>query len=63
MWNIPVIGKATEGYHHKWAQWVMRSYDPCISCATHMVVVNNGKVIEERTIRPEAPYVPLEVPP
>jgi coenzyme F420 hydrogenase subunit alpha len=48
MWNIPVIGKATEGYHHKWAQWVMRSYDPCISCATHVIVMSEGRVVEER---------------
>lgn len=52
MWNIPVIGLATEGFHYKWAQWVMRSYDPCISCATHMLVVNEGRVIEERWLRP-----------
>jgi coenzyme F420 hydrogenase subunit alpha len=51
-WNIPVIGKATEGFHYKWAQWVMRSYDPCISCATHMLVINDGKIIEERWMRP-----------
>jgi coenzyme F420 hydrogenase subunit alpha len=51
-WNTPVIGKATEGFHHKWAQWVMRSYDPCISCATHIIVLNEGKVIEERWVRP-----------
>lgn len=52
MWNIPVIGLATEGFHYKWAQWVMRSYDPCISCATHMLVINEGRVIEERWLRP-----------
>lgn len=56
MWNIPVIGKAVEGFHHKWAMWVMRSYDPCISCATHMIVLRDGKVIESRTIRPGDPY-------
>jgi coenzyme F420 hydrogenase subunit alpha len=50
MWNIPVIGKATEGFHYNWAQWVMRSYDPCISCATHMVVMNEGRIVEERYI-------------
>jgi coenzyme F420 hydrogenase subunit alpha len=60
MWSIPVIGKATEGFHHKWAQWVMRSYDPCISCATHMIVMNEGKVIEERMIKPFDVYLPLE---
>ncbi len=48
MWSIPVMGKATEGYHYKWAQWVMRSYDPCISCATHVIVLNKGNILEER---------------
>lgn len=52
MWSIPAIGKSTEGFHYRWAQWVMRSYDPCISCATHMLVVNDGKIIEERWVRP-----------
>jgi coenzyme F420 hydrogenase subunit alpha len=55
-WNIPVIGKATEGFHHRWAQWVMRSYDPCISCATHVIVVRDGEVLERRTIRPAGAY-------
>lgn len=60
MWSIPVIGKATEGFHYKWAQWVMRSYDPCISCATHMIVMNDGKVIEEKMLKPSEIYLPLE---
>lgn len=46
MWSIPAIGRATEGYHHKWAQWVMRSYDPCISCATHYIIVQDGHVVD-----------------
>ena len=56
MWNIPVIGKATEGFHHKWAQWVMRAYDPCISCATHVIVMHEGEVIEQRNIEPAGAY-------
>lgn len=56
MWNIPVIGRATEGFHHQWAQWVMRSYDPCISCATHVIVMHEGEVIERRTIEPAGGY-------
>lgn len=50
MWNIATIGKSTEGFHYKWAQWVMRSYDPCISCATHMIVMREGRIIEERFV-------------
>ena len=56
MWNIPVIGAATEGFHHQWAQWVMRSYDPCISCATHVLVVRGGEVVERRIIGPAGAY-------
>ncbi len=52
MWSTPVIGKATEGFHYKWAQWVMRSYDPCISCATHVLVIHKGEVIGEGWMRP-----------
>lgn len=51
MWSIPAIGKGTEGFHHRWAQWVMRAYDPCISCATHYIVVREGKVLESYTDR------------
>ncbi|OPY27326.1 MAG: Coenzyme F420 hydrogenase subunit alpha [Methanocella sp. PtaU1.Bin125] len=56
MWNIPVIGRATEGFHHKWAQWVMRAYDPCISCATHVIVMHEGEVVERRTMAPAGGY-------
>jgi coenzyme F420 hydrogenase subunit alpha len=56
MWNMPVIGRATEGFHHKWAQWVMRSYDPCISCATHVIVLHEGEIIERRIIAPAGAY-------
>jgi coenzyme F420 hydrogenase subunit alpha len=52
MWSIPAIGKSTEGYHYKWAQWVMRSYDPCISCATHLLVLRDGKLIDRQVIQP-----------
>jgi coenzyme F420 hydrogenase subunit alpha len=52
MWSIPAIGKSTEGFHYKWAQWVMRSYDPCISCATHLLVLRDGKLIDRQVIRP-----------
>lgn len=37
-WNIPTMGLATEGFHHEYAPHVIRAYDPCLSCATHMIV-------------------------
>jgi coenzyme F420 hydrogenase subunit alpha len=50
-WNIPTIGKAAEGQHYKWAEYVVRAYDPCVSCATHMIVINEeGKVVDEAMI-------------
>jgi coenzyme F420 hydrogenase subunit alpha len=50
-WNIPTIGKATEGQHYKWAEYVVRAYDPCVSCATHMIVIDEeGKVVDEAMI-------------
>ena len=40
-WNIPTMGMATEGTHYKYAPDVIRAYDPCLSCATHMIVVDD----------------------
>ena len=37
-WNIPTMGIATEGFHHKYAPHVIRAYDPCLSCATHRII-------------------------
>lgn len=40
-WNIPTMGMATEGNHYDYAPDVIRAYDPCLSCATHMIVVDD----------------------
>lgn len=40
-WNIPTMGMATEGTHYDYAPDVIRAYDPCLSCATHMIVVDD----------------------
>ncbi len=49
-WNIPTIGKAIEGSPQEFAEVIMRSYDPCLDCATHCIIVKNlkGEVIERR---------------
>ncbi|ABR53987.1 nickel-dependent hydrogenase large subunit [Methanococcus vannielii SB] len=50
-WNIPLIGKATEGTHYKFAEHVVRAYDPCVSCATHVITMNHeNKVIDKKII-------------
>jgi coenzyme F420 hydrogenase subunit alpha len=45
-WNIPTMGPATEGFHHDLGPHVIRAYDPCLSCATHVIVVDD----EDRSI-------------
>ena len=49
-WNIPTIGKTIEGSPQEYAEVIMRSFDPCLDCATHCIVVKDieGKIIERR---------------
>ncbi len=52
MFNIPIIEEVIKGNELKWAEPLVRAYDPCTSCATHTLelqVRENGKV---RTITP-----------
>lgn len=42
-WNMPTIERALIGNHHSLAELIIRSYDPCVECATHMIVVKDGK--------------------
>jgi coenzyme F420 hydrogenase subunit alpha len=44
-WNYPTISKALEGNHYKYAEPIVRAYDPCNSCATHMIVLDPEKVV------------------
>lgn len=51
-WNIPVIGHATVGQHYKFAEHVVRAYDPCVSCATHMIAQDDdGNTVDEKIFR------------
>ncbi|MDY0267157.1 MAG: coenzyme F420 hydrogenase subunit alpha [Methanimicrococcus sp.] len=51
-WNIPVIGHATVGHHYKFAEHVVRAYDPCVSCATHMIAKDyDGNTVEEKMFK------------
>jgi len=56
MWSTPAIGRSAEGFHHRWAQWVMRAYDPCISCATHYIILREGRVVERYSDREGGSY-------
>ena len=52
-WNIPTMGPATEGFHHEFGPHVIRAYDPCLSCATHVIVVDDedSSVIKNEMVR------------
>jgi len=52
-WNIPTMGPATEGFHHEFGPHVIRAYDPCLSCATHVIVVDDedSSVIKNEIVR------------
>lgn len=52
-WNIPTMGMATEGFHHEFGPHVIRAYDPCLSCATHVLVVDDEdkSVIKNDVVR------------
>ena len=44
-WNFPTVGRALEGAPWQLAEVIMRAYDPCVSCATHMMVVDDSKKV------------------
>lgn len=52
-WNIPTMGPATEGFHHEFGPHVIRGYDPCLSCATHMIVIDDEdkSVLKDEMVR------------
>ncbi|WOF16683.1 coenzyme F420 hydrogenase subunit alpha [Methanoplanus sp. FWC-SCC4] len=44
-WNFPVCSRALEGAPWQLAEVIVRAYDPCVSCATHMMVVDEKKKV------------------
>jgi coenzyme F420 hydrogenase subunit alpha len=51
-WNFPTCSRALTGAPWQVAEMVMRGYDPCVSCATHMIVIDEDKrVIAEKLIQ------------
>lgn len=44
-WNFPVCSRALEGAPWQLAEVIVRAYDPCVSCATHMMVVDEEKKV------------------
>ena len=44
-WNFPTCSRALTGAPWQLAEVIVRGYDPCVSCATHMIVVDDDKRI------------------
>lgn len=44
-WNFATCSRALTGAPWQVAELVVRGYDPCVSCATHMIVVDDEKRI------------------
>jgi len=44
-WNFPTCSRALEGAPWQLAEVIVRAYDPCVSCATHMLVVDESKKV------------------
>jgi coenzyme F420 hydrogenase subunit alpha len=44
-WNFATCSRALKGAPWQIAEMVVRGYDPCVSCATHMIVIDEEKRI------------------
>ncbi|HNS91297.1 MAG TPA: coenzyme F420 hydrogenase subunit alpha [Deltaproteobacteria bacterium] len=42
-WNFPTCSRALTGAPWQLAEVIVRGYDPCVSCATHMIVIDEDK--------------------
>ncbi|MDD1679807.1 MAG: coenzyme F420 hydrogenase subunit alpha [Methanomicrobiales archaeon] len=49
-WNFPTCSQALAGAPWQLAEVVIRGYDPCVSCATHMIVIDDDKKILARKL-------------
>jgi coenzyme F420 hydrogenase subunit alpha len=51
-WNFPTCSRALTGAPWQLAEIVVRGYDPCVSCATHMIVVDeDNKLVAQKMIQ------------
>ena len=51
-WNFPTCSRALTGAPWQLAEVIVRAYDPCVSCATHMMVVDEDKkVVAQKLIQ------------
>jgi len=51
-WNFPTCSRALTGAPWQLAELVVRGYDPCVSCATHMIVVDDdNRIVAQKLIQ------------
>jgi coenzyme F420 hydrogenase subunit alpha len=51
-WNFATCSAALTGAPWQLAEVIMRGYDPCVSCATHMIVLDeDNKVVAQKLIQ------------
>jgi len=51
-WNLPTCSRGLTGAPWQIAEMVIRAYDPCVSCATHMIVVDEkNKIVAQKLIQ------------
>ncbi len=46
MFNLPIMDMAIVGAPLDMVEAIIRSYDPCLSCATHVVILRDGKEVD-----------------
>jgi coenzyme F420 hydrogenase subunit alpha len=51
-WNMPTAGLALAGSPWQLAEFIIWGYDPCLSCATHMIVLDADRRIVSDTLIP-----------
>ncbi|MBU7033433.1 MAG: coenzyme F420 hydrogenase subunit alpha [Theionarchaea archaeon] len=47
-WNMPTMENTLKGVPYQYAEMVVRSFDPCLACATHMIVRSDDKLTYEK---------------
>jgi len=51
-WNLPTCSRALTGAPWQIAEMVVRAYDPCVSCATHMIVVDeDNRIVAQKLLQ------------
>ena len=51
-WNFATCSAALKGAPWQLAEVIVRGYDPCVSCATHMIVIDEDKkVVAQKLIQ------------